>query len=370
MKRFLLVLICLIYFFPHQIASAQTPLPSPGYQKARVEAILREGSRNIGGTQNKFQQLKVVILDGPEKGKSVTVENGGSFTLLDSQKVKPGDTIVLSSLKTGRQTTYAVADKYRLTPLLLLIAGFFLFTFLISGKKGVGATLGLLFSLGVILWYIVPQIIGGANPLTTSIIGSLFIMLVSIYLAHGFSKPITIAVAATFISLILTGILAIVCVNIARLTGLGSEDAYTLLFGFKNTLNLQGLLLGSIIIGALGVLDDTTTTQAATVFALSDENPEQDMLTLIKKSFAIGKEHIASLINTLVLAYAGASIGVFIFLSLNLSQKSQPLWVMLNSEIIAEEIVRTLAGSMGLILAVPITTVLAAFFAKNSIKIN
>jgi uncharacterized membrane protein len=155
-----------------------------------------------------------------------------------------------------------------------------------------------------------------------------------------------------------------------KLSGMGTEDAYNLLLGSSKAINLHGLLLGGIIIGALGVLDDTTTTQSTTIAELSEANPSYSMKELFNKGMVIGREHIASLVNTLVLAYAGAAMGIFIFIILTLQTKSQPWWVIFNSEVIAEEVVRTLAGSLGLILAVPITTLIASFFAKNEIKIK
>jgi uncharacterized membrane protein len=136
----------------------------------------------------------------------------------------------------------------------------------------------------------------------------------------------------------------------------------------KFSIDMQGLLLGGIIIGALGVLDDTTTTQSATIFALSEANEKMKVKDLIIKGLQVGKEHITALVNTLVLAYAGVSLPIFIFLVLN--PLNQPIWVILNSEMLVEEIARTIAGSVGLILAVPITTVLAAFFSRYSVKIK
>jgi uncharacterized membrane protein len=203
-----------------------------------------------------------------------------------------------------------------------------------------------------------------------SIVGSAVILLVTMYLAHGFTRQTTLALSATAISLFLTGIFAVVFVSLARLSGLGSEDAYSLQQGFGQTINFHGLLLGGIIIGTVGVLDDVTTTQAATIHELAEANPKSTFEDLVKKGMRVGREHIASVVNTLVLAYAGASIAVFIYLQIGIQQQSQPLWVMLNSEVIMEEVIRTLAGSLGLVLAVPITTIIAAFFAKNEIKIT
>jgi uncharacterized membrane protein len=263
--------------------------------------------------------------------------------------------------------TYSVYDKYRSGNILFIAVAFFLLVIITTGLRGIGSLLGLVISFAVIIFFIVPQILGGADPLFISIVGSLFIMVTTIYLAHGFSQRTTIAIASTFLALVITGILAVWFVGALGLTGGGNEDAYMLQFG-SQIINLRGLLLGGIIIGTLGILDDTTTTQAATIFALAETNSKLKARELMQKGFIVGKEHITSLVNTLVLAYAGASLPLFIFFVLN--PLHQPLWVILNNEQIVEEIIRTLAGSIGLILAVPITTALAAFFAKYSLKIK
>lgn len=313
--------------------------------------------------------VRLQILDGVEKGKEITLDYGGTMLISESQKVQTGETVILTSFMHDGEKHYQITDRYRLPSLATITLLFVGVILLMTGKKGVGSFLGLVISFLVIVIYIVPQILAGADPLITSIVGSLVIMVVTIYLAHGFTQQTTIAIVSTFISLIITGILAIVAVHLAKLSGLGSEDAYNLL-GFPTVINFQGLLLGGIIIGALGVLDDTTTTQAATVAELAEANPSYSTKRLFQRGMVIGKEHIASLVNTLVLAYAGASMGIFIFITLSLQAHTQPWWVIFNSEVIAEEVIRTLAGSLGLVLAVPITTILAAFFAKHEIKIQ
>ena len=217
-------------------------------------------------------------------------------------------------------------------------------------------------SVLVILQFIVPQILQGQDPLLVSIAGSLAIMLLTIYLAHGISKRTTVALGATAIALLITGVLSYFFVNITDLTGVGSEDAYLLQFG-PASINLKGLLLGGIIIGALGVLDDITTSQSAAVFEIAKANKKLEFMDLIMRGYVVGKEHIASLVNTLVLAYAGASLSLFIIFVLNPS--NQPYWVILNSQIIVEEVIRTLAGSIGLVMAVPIATILAAWAATK-----
>lgn len=273
--------------------------------------------------------------------------------------------VVLSKFENpGTEARYIIADKYRLNMLIWMAAGFFILVLAVSGKKSFGALLGLIFSLLVIVKFIVPQILAGQDPLFISIAGALVILFATLYLAHGLTRQTTIALISTFITLVITGILSVLAVNISHLTGMGSEEAYSLQLGLTTTINLQGLLLGGIIIGALGVLDDITTTQTAAVFEIAKHNSKQTFNELLNSGLNIGKEHISSLVNTLVLAYAGASLPIFILFVFN--PKRVPLEIILNGEMIAEEIIRTLAGSAGLVLAVPISTALAAWsITKN-----
>jgi uncharacterized membrane protein len=191
-------------------------------------------------------------------------------------------------------------------------------------------------------------------------------MVTTIYLAHGFSTKTTIAVISTFLTLVGIGILSALFVKITFLTGLGSEDAASLRFGATSNIDFRGLLLGGILIGALGVLDDVTTGLSASVFELHKANPGMAFPQLFKSGLTIGKEHISSLVNTLVLAYAGAALPIFLMITLNVNR--YPLWSILNDGLIIEEAVRTLAGSIGLVAAVPLTTLLATLYVTRSTR--
>ena len=221
----------------------------------------------------------------------------------------------------------------------------------------------MILSLGVIIKFIVPQILAGRDPLLVSVIGSVFILVTTIYLAHGFSKQTTAAVISTALTLVLTGILSVAFVNMTHLTGVASEEALSLQFGPTASINFKGLLLGGMIIGFLGVLDDVTTGMAATVFELKKVNSKLKPRELISSSLNVGREHVSSLVNTLVLAYAGASLPLFLFIVLN--PQKYPPWYIINSEFVAEEIVRTLVGSIGLLCAVPITALIATWMVQT-----
>lgn len=360
LSRVFVFLFCFVFFLNfHSTVLAQNVISK--YFKAEVVNIKNEGVREAGEIKYPFQEVELKILDGEEKDKTINLEHGSSFQLTQEQKVKKGDQIVLIKHEGGGgEAIYSIIDKYRINQLVFFLLGFFGLVILITGKKGVGAILGLFISFFVILSFIVPRILAGNDPLLISIIGSFIILISTIYLAHGISKQTTIALVSTLITLLITGILAVLVVKFSFLTGLGSEDAYNLQLGPTKLINLKGLLLGGILIGTLGVLDDITTAQSATVFELFKLNPKQRIGELVKRGMNVGREHIASLVNTLVLAYAGASLSLFILFVFN--PQGTPIWVILNSEVVAEELIRTLLGSFALVLAVPLTTAMAAWW--------
>lgn len=367
-----LIPLFIIYLFFGFDAYAQTPSPKQKtiYYRAKAVKIIEEGTKKIGNTYNPFQTIEIIILEGPDKDETVFVEHGGLVNLTEEQKIQPNDTLILTKSVLNGEVQYGISDKYRLNNLFFIFCGFFLLVMLMAGKKGLGSFVGMLISLCVIMFFIIPQILNGANPLFICLIGAVLIMIGTLYLAHGFSAQTTVAVISTAISLVAAIALSLFLVKLTKLSGLGSEDIYSLTLGFSGKIQFQGLLLGSIIIGTLGVLDDVTTTQTATIIELADANPKYGLKTLFIKGMRIGREHIISLVNTLILAYAGSSMGVFIYLIFAVKEKTQPLWVILNSELIMEEVIRALAGSSSLILAVPLTTLLAAFFTRYSLKIR
>jgi uncharacterized membrane protein len=334
------------------------------FYKAQVLGVLEEGSVTAFGYTNPYQKLRIKFLDGDLLGQEIIVDHGKGYTLDKNQLVKPDDFIVvIKNTGLDGEPTFQIIDKYRLHQIIPIIVFFFLSIILLSKWQGVGSILGMIVSLGVIIKYIIPQILAGQDPLFVSIVGCLIIMVSTIYLAHGFNKKTTIALLSTFLTLLATGLFSLLFVHAASLSGLGTEDAYSLKLGSTASINLKGLLLGGILIGTLGVLDDVTTGLSASVFELAKVNPKLKFSELFKSGLSIGREHIASLVNTLVLAYAGASLPIFLTLILN--PNHYPTWLILNDELIMEEVVRTLAGSLGLVLAVPLTTFLAAFYLSK-----
>jgi uncharacterized membrane protein len=369
-KYLIILLLALILFFVKPAVSHAQSSHSQlknEFERGRIVKIIEQGEKNIADTVQHFQVLEIKILTGQDKGKVLKIEHGIDTTVRTYSLVKEKDEVVLSKLGSGKNTKYFIFDKFRLPSTLIILAGFFALVVGFARFRGVTSILGMLISLLILLKFIVPSIAKGADPVGITLIGSFLIVFISIFLAHGFYKRTAIAVGATVASLVIAIGLSHIFVNFAHLTGAGSDDAYSLQFGNFANINLKGLLLSGIIIGTLGVLDDITTSLSAAVEQISHANPKLDALELYKRGIEVGREHVTSLVNTLILAYAGTSMPVFLFFIA--IKDTQPLWVTLNTELIIEEVIRALVGSTALVLAVPITTLLAAvFFAKNSSK--
>ncbi len=368
MKKIIIFLLFFFFTIPQfvgvfgqDLSRPQFSPPKEEYMRAKVVEIVSQGEKEVAGYKNFQQVVGLTIQDGYEKGKDILIEYGGVVNITPNQRLSKGEEVIIAKTKDANgKEGYFIVDRYRLTNISYILILFFLLVFVVAGKKGIGSVFGMLFGLFVILKFIVPLIIQGYDPVLVSIAGSLIILVVAIYLAHGISRQTTAAVVSTFISLTITGLLAFFFVKLVHLTGLGNEDSYNLQFG-NAPINLEGLLLGGIIIGTLGILDDITTSQSAVVYELRRANKKLSLIELFKRGFRVGREHVASLVNTLVLVYAGVSLALFILFVLNPS--NQPAWVLLNYEMVSEEVIRTIAGSMGLTLAVPISTFIASYAA-------
>ena len=313
---------------------------------------------------NQSQELTVKISSGPDAGK--TVKMSYDPMSLSSLRLNPGDQLIISKQNDASgKTVFSVNDRFRIPEVLGVVIAFLFLILLIAGKKGIGSIIGLGISLGIIFVYIVPSILGGTNPLLACMVGAIAILFTTTYIAHGFSRQTTIAMFSTFIALILTWALATIVTQITSLSGFGTEETYDLHLGLKNLVDFQGLLLGGIIIATLGALNDVTTTQAAAIFEIHRTDPKMNFDQLLKKGLSVGREHVVSLINTLVLAFVGTSLALFLIYFFNPTGVS--LITILNSEIVSEEIIKTIAGTSGLLLAMPIVSILAAFICVDII---
>ncbi len=272
-----------------------------------------------------------------------------------------GDRILVGVTPGPDGDIYYFADYARRTPLWLMAALFAVLVVLVGRVQGVWSLVGMAASLLVILRFIIPGILAGHSPVLISVLGALLIMLPALYLAHGVDRKTTVALAGTAASLLITAALAALSITLFRLTGTADEAVTTLQSLSEGRINPEGLLLAGIIVGALGVLDDVTVAQASTVFELRRANAQLSGVELYRRAMNVGRDHIASTVNTLVLAYAGASLPLLILLA----SGTEPAGTLISREFLATEIVRTLAGSIGIVAAVPVTTALAAWLAGS-----
>lgn len=350
MKKILVLVVFLLGLIKPTQVFAQD-----NYYKGEVFWMIRETEISKGVYE---QEFKVKILRDELSDKEVVIKYESPSILLKDQLYKVGDKVILQTGEdVNGETVFMVSDRIRSNPLIILSIIYATTIIGLAKFKGFKSLIGLGLSFLVVIKFIVPEILAGANPLLVSILGSIGIVSVTLYLIYGFKKQTTVSLISTLLSLTLTGIIAFLVTKITKLTGLGSEEAVFLQINQPSIASMKGLLLGGIMIGALGVIDDITVTQAAIVFELKKANQKLGVRELYKRGLEVGKDHIASMTNTLVLAYTGASLPLFL---LFYSSEVIPGWVAINSEIIVEEVVATLVGSLGLIASVPIATYLAA----------
>ncbi len=336
--------------------SAEIPLVTEDREfRAEIIEIERTDVEEFYGTEQISQTMKVRVLSGIEAGKDITFTHISS-NATGNRQYNQGDKVVISEItQPDGSFTYFVLDYVR-TDSLLILAGLFVFVVIgVAGKRGFAALLGMVYSFVIIFMFVLPQISSGKNPILIALLSGLLVVPVTFYLSHGLNKKTHAAILGTMVTLLITGILAFYAVDFSHLTGFSSEDASFLQIVLDGSVNIKGLLLAGIIVGLFGILDDITISQAAIVYKLKETSPHLSNQEIYDKSMDVGKDHIGSLINTLILVYTGAALPFLLLIT----AAHEPLSVTLNYEIIAEEIVRTLTASIGLVLAVPITTFIA-----------
>lgn len=321
-----------------------------------VQALSEDPDPALGGS-GELLIVTVELLGGDEAGQQVDLE-------VVPEGYPPfvvGDRVELDRvLIDGEDPAWFIVDFRRLPTLWLLLGLFVLAVIAVGRWHGLRSLLGLAISLLIVVYFVVPAILVGRSPPLVAIVGALAIMIVTLYLAHGVNEMTTSAIIGTGGALLLTVGLAVVIVDRAKITGYASDEANLVSFAFEG-LDLQGLVLAGLIIAALGVLDDVTVSQASTVFALHDTDRTLSWSALFTRAMKVGRDHIASVVNTLFLAYAGASLALLVLFSTS----GLPASEIVNSEVFAEELVKTVIGSLGLIAAVPFTTALAARVAVS-----
>jgi uncharacterized membrane protein len=323
-------------------------------ERAKVLSVDSSTQKEIPGTTQlaNYQTLTAQIITGHDAGQTVTVMNdylmlkkGQEFYM--THDVDPNDGI----------DQYNVTEPYRLPTVLAWVGLFVLVTIFFGGKQGIRGLLSLVLSIGAIIYVLLPGILAGYSPILLSMGICSLIVLVGSYVTHGFTKTTTAAVVGMIVTIIITGALAFAAIHTTQLSGYNNEDTAYLNIQTSGTIDFVGLLLGGIMIGLLGILYDAAISQAVAIEELAMAAAHYSRAKVFRRAMRIGREHIGALINTLAIAYVGASLPLLLLLHFS----NMSLAVDLNQEIFSTEIIRTVIGSIGLILAVPITTLIATF---------
>lgn len=342
-------------------SSGRTPAaPAFGQPDRLVNANVEEVEAAECPGGGRCYTVYLELTNGPDKGDVAALPDQ-SFGP-GSPRLKEGDRIVVGRTldATTQQVYYYFSDFQRRPPMLVLVLLFVVVVVGVARWRGVAAIVGLAVTALVLVRFTIPAILEGASPVMVSLAAGAVIMFAVLYLAHGFNGRTSIALLGTLISLSLTAALAAVFVAVSRLSGLSSEEA-TYVQVLTDKVSVTGLLLAGIVIGSLGVLNDVTVTQASAVWEIHAANPTRGVRELYHSGMRVGRDHIASVVDTLVLAYAGATLPLLIIFTVS----NQRLGNVLTSDVVAEEIVRTLVGSIGLVASVPITTALAALVVSS-----
>jgi uncharacterized membrane protein len=304
------------------------------------------------------RRVTFAVEEGPDAGSQVIIDFPDDIATPDLQV---GEQVLLERPRKQQEgAPYGFYDRIR-TPALFWLALLFAILVVVLGRlRGVGALVGLVVSFFVVMRFVIPAILDGEDPVAVAAVGASAIAFVVIYLAAGVSERTTIALLGSLGGLAIAMVIAEIWVPLAKLSGFGSEESFVL-SAVGAQVDLSGLLLAGIVIGALGAIDDVTVTQVASVYELKEARPRTGPNELYRSAMRIGRDHIGSIVNTLVLAYAGASLPLLILISLSNQAMSQ----VIGTEAIASELIRTFAGSIGLILAMPITTWIAARVAAR-----
>jgi uncharacterized membrane protein len=329
------------------------------------EVILEYEDENpLSGSVSLRQEVEVGVYPENENILSIYFSDAPTSRNLSTDVTlgsgyNEGDLVILNREEDG---SIFLIDKYRLDKIFFVGLIFLILVVLMTGFKGFSSFMSLLFSIIVLVQFLIPQLVVGENLVFTTFITGIIVGIVTMYLSHGISRQTTIAITGFSVTILVAVFLSVVVVDLSGLSGFSSEDIIFLRNNqVTQEIDLKSLLLAGIIIGTLGVLDDVTTAQATTVSEIIKANPSLGVKEVFTRGMHVGQEHVVSMVNTLAMAYAGVSLPFLLLLSVN---NMSPGWVMVNSEVISEEIVRALVGSIALVLAVPLTTILAAYFLR------
>lgn len=363
-RKIYIVAAFLVLFFP-VLSQAQEIKDEATNFKSRVLEVIREEEKTReDGTTFRQQDLRLLGLEGDWKDQEIIYNGISEIEVANANLYKIGDKVYVEGhVDESGQSIFYVVDFVRSGYLYVLFIIFALAVLAVGRFKGFKALISLFLSFVVIIKFILPQILNGRDPFLISLIGGLVILAIIIYFTEGFGRKSHVAVLSVLISLSATLALSVIFTKLTKLSGLAQEEA-AFLIGIGNVeINFQGLLLAGFIIGAIGALDDIIVGQIEAVEQIREANPSLSTKKLFTLAYKIGNTHLGAIVNTLFLTYAGAALPLLLLFILN-QDSGLTFDRLINTEIVSTEIVRTLVGSIGVMLSMPIATFLA------SVKLN
>lgn len=353
-SKTIVVFLLLSVFTPQFLLAQEVHQDLEERVQAEVLSIEEEYERPITGTGATavVQESRIKLLNGEREGEIVDL-------ISEKVELEVGDTIYVNRIIDISGNEYITFADFERRPVLLFVSVLFVLMLLFfSGWQGLRALLSLFGSIGAIFFLLIPALLAGYDPAITSVAIAAIVMMFVLFGTHGVNPRTIIAFAGTYSAVVITGIIAYFSVDLMKLTGFSNDASVYLNFATNGQLDLAGLLLGGIIIGILGVLDDVSITQASVVQELKHANNALRFSELYASAIRVGRDHIGSLVNTLALAYVGVSLPLILLYA----KTESSFMLSLNQEVIAAEVIRIIIGSIGLILAVPLTTFFAAWW--------
>ncbi len=312
------------------------------------------------GTDPMESSARVLILEGPRAGEVLEAALQGPVGQVELPDYRVGQEVVVTISRDLDGEFVTVSDRWRIPALAGVVGLFGLSVVLVGGWRGVRSLLALALTLGAVVKILLPLVLAGWSPILLAVLISAAVTLATLLLTEGVRRTTAAAVLGTFGALGLTALLVVWSADLAQFTDVqGGADLFFVQAVGGSEIDLRGLVFAAIVLGALGVIDDVTITQAATVHELHRVDPSAPPSDLFRRAMNVGRSHIAATVNTLVLAYVGASLPLLVLFAAG----RQPVLAVASGEMVAVEIVRAVVGGIGIVAAVPLTTAVAALIA-------
>lgn len=372
LKLFPFLFVCIgILFLPttlhaEEYAGEETsPVQQEPYVRGKILEVTSDEYEKNEYSEMRFQKLKILITSGEFEGEIVDGENNLDGYTAEYLAVQKGDKVLLQLEKddNGQITAVYIAEMVRDTYLVYLIIIFILALLLVGGLKGFKALLGLIFTILLIWKGLLPLLLKGYNPILLSVVTAIIVTVVTLFIINGFHKKTYAAIVGTMGGVICAGIIALIIGGLANLHGLGTQEAQMLVYLPQEIkFDFRGLLFAGIILGALGAVMDVSMSIASAVAEVEIANPDVGVPELFRAGINVGKDIMGTMSNTLILAYTGATIHLLLlFMAYDI-----PFIKIINLDMIASEVLRALAGTIGLIFTIPITAIVAASMDQKS----